>query len=290
MANATGRPTAPSVLSSDERDYVERQVRRRRVARSMSERSRIILRCADGLPSKVVAAELGIHEHTVGKWLLRFLKDDPLFVDKVRDIVGLYLSPPNRALVLSVDEKSQIQALDREQPVLPMMPGVPERRTHSYVRHGTTSLFAALDIASGFVIGKCYKRHRAAEFLDFLKQIDARVPEGLDIHIIMDNYATHKTAVIKTWLARRPHYHVHFTPTSASWINQVERWFAELTRKQIRRGVHTSTKQLEADIRAFIARHNEKPKPYRWTKSADEILASVKGLCQKTRQTLCSEL
>ena len=149
------------------------------------------------------------------------LSSDPLFVDKVRDIVGLYLSPPNRALVLSVDEKSQIQALDREQPVLPMMPGVPERRTHSYVRHGTTSLFAALDIASGFVIGKCYKRHRATEFLDFLKQIDARVPEGLDIHIIMDNYATHKTAVIKTWLARRPHYHVHFTPTSASWINQV---------------------------------------------------------------------
>ena len=144
----------------------------------MSERSRIILRCADGLPSKVVAAELGIHEHTVGKWLLRFLKDDPLFVDKVRDIVGLYLSPPNRALVLSVDEKSQIQTFDREQPVLPMMPGVPERRTHCYVHHGTTLLFAALDVASGFVIGKCYKRHRAAEFLDFIKQLDAQVPQG----------------------------------------------------------------------------------------------------------------
>ena len=178
---------------------------------------------------------------------------------------------------------------DREQPVLPMMPGIPERRTHSYIRHGTTSLFAALDIASGFVIGKCYKRHRAAEFLDFLKQIDARIPDGLDVHIIMDNYATHKTAVIKTWLARRPHYHVHFTPTSASWINQVERWFAELTRKQLRRGVHTSTKQLETDIRAFIERHNQNPKPYRWTKSADEILASVKRFCQKTERTLCSE-
>ena len=161
--------------------------------------------------------------------------------------------------------------------------------TGPYVRHGTTSLFAALDTASGFVIGKCYKRHRAAEFLDFLKQIDTGVPEGLDVHIIMDNYATHKTAAIKTWLARRPNYYVHFTPTSASWINQVERWFAELTRKQLRRGVHTSTKQLEDDIRAFIERHNENPKPYRWTKSADEILASVKRFCQKTEQTLCSE-
>jgi transposase len=171
-----------------------------------------------------------------------------------------------------------------------MMPGIPERRTHSYVRYGTTSLFAALDIASGFVIGKCCKRHRAAEFLDFLKQIDAQVPDGLDVHIIMDNYATHKTATIKAWLARRPHYHVHFTPTSASWINQVERWFAELTRKRLRRGVHTSTKQLETDIRAFIERHNEKPKPYRWTKSADEILASVKRFCHKAQQTLCSEL
>jgi transposase len=366
VANATGRPIAPLNLSLDERAYLERQVRRHRVPRSLSERCRVILRCADGAPSKSVASELGLHEHTVGKWRRRFLKDrveglldearpgrprtigddqvatviertlrstpkdathwsirsmatqsgfshttirriwnafglqphrsetfklssDPLFVDKVRDIVGLYLSPPNRALVLSVDEKSQIQALDREQPVLPMMPGIPERRTPSYIRHGTTSLFAALDIASGFVIGKCYERHRAAEFLDFLRQIDARVPDGLDVHIIMDNYATHKTAAIKTWLARRPHYQIHFTPTSASWINQVERWFAELTRKQLRRAVHASAKQLETDIRAFIKRHNENPKPYRWTKSADEILASVKRFCQKTEQTLCSE-
>jgi transposase len=366
MANAGGRPTAALVLEPEEREYLERQVRRRRVARSISERCRIVLRCADGIQSKVVATELGVHEHTVGKWRRRFLKDrieglldearpgrprtidddqvaaviertlrstpvdathwsirsmagatgfshttirriwtafglqphrsetfklssDPLFVDKVRDIVGLYLSPPNRALVLSVDEKSQIQALDREQPVLPMMPGVPERRTHSYVRHGTTSLFAALDIASGFVIGKCYKRHRATEFLDFLKQIDAQVPPDLDVHIIMDNYATHKTALVRAWLARRPHYHVHFTPTSASWINQVERWFAELTRKQLRRGVHTSTSQLEQDIRSFIERHNENPKPYRWTKSADEILASVKRFCQTAERTLCGE-
>ena len=199
-----------------------------------------------------------------------------------QDIVGLYMSPPNRAVVLCVDEKSQIQALDREQPVLPMAPGVPERRTHTYVRNGTTSLFAALDVATGAVIGKCYKRHRATEFLDFLKQIDAAMPEGPDVHLVMDNYATHKTPRIKAWLARRPHWHVHFTPTSASWINQVERWFAELTRKQLQRGVHRSTTELEADIFAFIKEHNENPKPYRWTKSADEILAAVKRFCQKT--------
>ena len=171
-----------------------------------------------------------------------------------------------------------------------MMPGVPERRAHSYVRHGTTSLFAALDVASGFVIGKCYKRHRAVEFLKFLKEIDAQVPEGLDVHIVMDNYATHKTPKIKAWLARRPHYHVHFTPTSASWINQIERWFAELTRKQIQRGVHTSVRRLEADIRTFIDLHNKSPKPFKWTKSADQILASVKRFCYKAQQTLCGEL
>jgi transposase len=171
-----------------------------------------------------------------------------------------------------------------------MMPGIPERRTHSYIRHGTSSLFAALDIASGFVIGKCYKRHPAVEFLDFLKQIDAQVPDELDVHIIMDNYATHKTAMIKTCLARRPYYNVHFTPICASWNNQVQRWFAELIRKQLRRGVHTSTKQLETDIRAFIEKHNESPRPYRWTNSADEILASVKRFCQKNECTLCSEL
>ena len=367
MARAAGRPVAALVLSTQERAYLERQIRRHRVARSLSERCRMILRCADGLPSKAVAAELGVHEHTVGKWRRRFLKarieglfdeprpgrprtieddriaaviertlattppdathwsirsmakqtglshttirriwtafglqphrsetfklsTDPLFVDKVRDIVGLYLSPPDRALVLCVDEKSQIQALDREQPVLPMMPGIPERRTHGYVRHGTTSLFAALDVASGFVIGKCYKRHRATEFLDFLKEIDGCVPDDLDVHIVMDNYATHKTPRIKAWLARRPRYHVHFTPTSASWINQVERWFAELTRKQIQRGVHTSVRQLEADILAFIEAHNNDPKPYRWRKSADEILASVKRFCQKADATLCGEL
>ena len=187
-------------------------------------------------------------------------------------------------------EKSQIQALDRTQPVLPMLPGMPERRTHDYKRHGTTSLFAALDVATGRVIGKCYRRHRAREFLDFLKEIDRRVPEGLDVHIVMDNYATHKTAPVKAWLARRAHWHVHFTPTSASWINQVERWFAELTRKQLQRGVHHSTRQLEADIRAFVDKHNEDPKPFKWTKSADDILAAVKRFCLRVDQNLCHEL
>ena len=218
------------------------------------------------------------------------LSGDPLVVEQVRDIIGLYLAPPDRAVGLCVDEKSQIQALDREQPVLPMLPGRAERRTHTYVRHGTTSLCAALDSATGFVIGKGYRRHRAREFLAFLKEIDARVPAHLDIHIIMDNYATHKTAAIKAWLARRPHYHVHFTPTSASWINQVERWFAELTRKQLRRGVHTSTSQLEADIRAFIDTHNTDPKPFTWTKSAAAILAAVKRFCLRVEHHLCHEL
>ena len=210
------------------------------------------------------------------------LSTDPLFVNKVQDVVGLYMSPPNRAIVLCLDEKSQIQALDREQPVLPMAPGVAERCTHTYLRNGTTSLFAALDIATGAVVGKCYKRHRAREFLDFLKELDRRLPEGPEIHLVMDNYATHKTPKVKAWLARRPHWHVHFTPTSASWLNQVERWFAELTRKQIQRGAHRSVAELEADIMAFIEAHNDDPKPYKWVKSADEILVSVKRFCLKT--------
>lgn len=333
-----GRQANLVVLSVEDRSFLEAQVRRHKAPRSLSDRCRMVLLCADGLQSKEVAERLGVHEHTVGKWRRRFaqagiegladeyragrprtvsdtqvaeviertlnttpkdathwsirsmaaeaglshttirqiwgafglqphrsetfkLSTDPLFVDKVQDIVGLYMAPPNRAIVLCVDEKSQIQALDREQPVLPMAPGMPERRTHSYIRNGTTSLFAALDIATGAVIGKCYKRHRATEFLDFLKRIDAAMPEGRDVHLVMDNYATHKTPKIKAWLARRPHWHVHFTPTSASWINQVERWFAELTRKPLQRGVHRSTAELEADIVAFIAAHNETQNP-----------------------------
>ena len=212
------------------------------------------------------------------------LSNDPLFVEKVRDIVGLYLSPPERALVLCVDEKSQIQALDRSQPLLPMRPGQVERRTHDYTRHGTTSLFAALNIASGAVIGRCYPKHRSSEFRKFLDQIEDSVPGNLDVHLVMDNYATHKTKPIRDWLAKRPHWHVHFTPTSASWINQVERFFALITDKQIRRGVHRSTQQLETDIRTFIDAHNANPKPFRWTKSADNILASIQRFCTKTSE------
>jgi transposase len=207
------------------------------------------------------------------------LSADPQFVAKVRDVVGLYVSPPEHAIVLCVDEKSQIQALDRTQPLLPMRPGQAERRTHDYKRHGTTSLFAALDIATGKVIGEFYPRHRAAEFRKFLDAIEANVPKDLDVHLVMDNYATHKTPLIRAWFAKRPRWHVHLTPTSASWINQVERFFAALTDKKIRRGVHRSVAELEADIVAYIERHNADPKPFRWTKSADDILAAIERFC-----------
>ena len=207
------------------------------------------------------------------------LSTDPDFVAKVRDVVGLYVAPPARAIVLCVDEKSQIQAHDRSQPMLPMRPGQPARRSHDYKRHGTTSLFAALDIATGQVIGKCYPRHRAAEFRKFLDEIEAAVPGDLDVHLVMDNYATHKTPLIRKWLARRPRWHVHLTPTSSSWLNQVERFFALLTDRQIRRGIHSSVAALKAAITTFIERHNADPKPFRWTKSADDILASIERFC-----------
>ena len=208
------------------------------------------------------------------------LSTDPDFVAKVRDVVGLYVSPPEHAVVLCVDEKSQIQALDRSQPMLPMRPGQPARRSHDYTRHGTTSLFAALDIATGRVIGKCYRRHRAAEFRKFLDEIEAAVPSGLDVHLVMDNYATHKTPLIRRWLTKRPRWHVHLTPTSASWLNQVERFFAILTDKKIRRGIYRSVAALRADIVSFITHHNAAPRPFRWTKSADEILTSIERFCR----------
>ncbi len=213
------------------------------------------------------------------------LSTDPLFVEKVRDIVGLYMAPPERALVLCVDEKSQIQALDRTQPLLPMRPGQAERRSHDYTRHGTLSLFAALDAATGKVIGRCFARHRAREFRSFLKTIEANVADDLDIHIVMDNVATHKTPAIRSWFAKRPRWHVHFTPTSASWINQIERFFANLTDKQLRRGVHRSTRELEAAIKGYINTVNADPRPFTWTKSADHILNSVKRFCLATQKT-----
>jgi transposase len=209
------------------------------------------------------------------------LSTDPDFVAKVRDVVGLYMSPPDRAIVLCVDEKSQIQALDRSQPILPMRPGQAARRTHDYKRHGTTSLFAALDIATGTVIGKCYGRHRAREFRKFLDEIESNVPDQLDVHVVMDNYATHKTPLIRNWLAKRPRWHVHLTPTGASWLNQVERFFALITERKIRRGVHRSVHALRADILAFIKAHNADPKPFRWTKSANDILASIERFCRR---------
>src|ERR1700751_3458361 len=351
-----GRRFGSLELDEGERRELTSLASRRSTAQGLAQRARIILACADGEQSKVVAARLGIDPDTVGKWRRRFaahrleglrdeprsgtprtiedgrietgiarpletnppnathwssrsmarasglsvstvqriwrafclqphrletfkLSTDPDFVAKVRDIVGLSVAPPERAIVLCVDEKSQIQALDRSQPMFPMRPGQAERRSHDYKRHGTTSLFAALDIATGRVIGKCYGRHRAAEFRKFLDEIEAAVPDELDVHLVMDNYATHKTPLIRAWLAKRPRWHVHLTPTSSSWLNQVERFFATLTDKKIRRGVHRGVAELQADIAAFIDQHNADPKPFQWTKSADDILASIERFC-----------
>jgi transposase len=210
------------------------------------------------------------------------LSPDPLLIEKVRDIVGLYMNPPDHAVVLCVDEKSQIQALDRTAPLLPMRPGQAERRTHDYKRHGTTSLFAALDAKTGVVIAQTHRRQRSIEFRKFLDRIDASVPREFEVHIIMDNYGTHKTPRIRSWLAKRPRFHVHFTPTYGSWLNLIERWFAELTTKQLRRGAHRSVPELERAIGEFIDMRNDEPRPFVWTKTADEILASIARFAQRT--------
>ena len=210
------------------------------------------------------------------------LSPDPLLIEKVRDIAGLYINPPEHALVLCVDEKSQIQALDRTQPLLPMQPGQLERGTHDYKRHGTTSLFAALDLKTSQVIGQFHQRHRSVEFRRFLDTIEAQVPADLDVHLILDNYGTHKTALIRKWLLKRPRFHVHFTPTYGSWLNLVERWFAELTNKRIRRGAFRSVKELQSAIREFIQVHNENPKPFVWTRTADQILDSMARYARRT--------
>jgi transposase len=224
----------------------------------------------------------GLKPHLEQTWKL---SADPQFIDKVRDIVGLYLDPPERALVLCVDEKSQIQALDRSAPTLPILPGTPARRSHDYVRHGTASLFAALDVASGQVISSLHRRHRHQEFLKFLKTIDKAVPAELELHLVCDNYATHKTPAIKTWLLGHPRFHLHFTPTSASWLNLVERWFAELTNRKLRRSSHRSVAELEADLRAWTAAWNQDPKPFVWTKTADEILENLTSYLQRTNDS-----
>jgi transposase len=214
------------------------------------------------------------------------LSTDPLFIDKVRDIVGLYLAPPTRAVVLCVDEKSQIQALDRTQPLLPLSFGVAERRSHDYVRYGTTTLFAALNLATGQVIGELHRRHRSSEFLKFLRTIEQSVPPQLDIHLVMDNYGTHKSPTVKAWFARHPRYHLHFTPTSGSWLNLVERWFAILSQRQIKRGSHRSTLELEKAIRNFLEIHNQDPKPFVWHKTADEIIESVGRFCKRINDSV----
>jgi transposase len=269
----------------------------RRIADSAVER--VLTRTLESTPrdathwsTRSLARACGLSQSTVSRIWRAFalqphrtetfkLSHDPLFIEKVRDVVGLYLHPPDRALVLCVDEKAQIQALDRTQPLLPMRPGQVERRSHDYVRHGTTSLFAAFEVQTGRVIGACHRRHRAIEFRKFLDTIDDAVPPALDVHLILDNYGTHKTPLIHRWLAKRPRYHLHFTPTGASWINLVERWFAALTTQQLRRGVHRSTRELEAAIRRYLVLYNQDPKPFVWTKTADDILTSLARLCKR---------
>lgn len=243
--------------------------------------------------TRSMAAAVGLSDHSIARIWHAFglqphrvesfkLSNDPQFIEKVRDIVGLYLNPPINALVLCVDEKAQIQALDRTQPILPLAPGVAERRTHDYRRHGTTSLFAALNVATGQVIGQLHRRHRSDEFLSFLRRIETEVPADLDVHLIMDNYGTHKTQQIRDWLARHPRFHIHFTPTYSSWINQVERWFAALTEKQIRRGTHRSVRELETAIKLYLATYNADPRPFVWVKTADQILKSIERFCLRT--------
>jgi transposase len=359
----TGRPTAELVLSDEERQALQRWVRRPKSAQALALRAKIVLACAEGATNKAVAAQLSVTPQMVGKWRARFVVDrldglvdedrpgrprtitdaqveqvitatleqappdegthwstrmmaartgltqtavsriwrafelkphkvdywklstDPQFVDKLYDVVGLYLDPPERALVLCVDEKSQVQALDRSAPVLPMMPAAPQRQTHTYIRHGTTSLFAALDVASGHVYSSLHRQHRATEFKKFLAQLDREIPAGHDVHLILDNYATHKTPEIRRWLARHPRFHLHFTPTSSSWLNLVERFFAELTTRMLRRGVHRSVAELEADIRTWINHWNDNPKPFVWTKTAEQILESIGAYCQRLLKT-----
>jgi transposase len=241
---------------------------------------------------KSMADRSGLSKSTIGRIWREFglkphradtfkLSTDPQFIEKVVDVVGLYHNPPERAVVLCVDEKSQIQALDRSQPVLPMMPGMPERRTHDYSRNGITSLFAAFNTADGTVISELHRQHRATEFTKFLTTIDKAVPAELDVHLVCDNYSTHKTPAVRAWLAKHPRFHIHFTPTGSSWINQVERWFGLLTDQKIRRGAHKSVQSLEADIRSWIADWNSNPRPFIWTKTAEEILESLARLCRR---------
>lgn len=275
------RPGAPRKISDD---AVEALVKRTLETKPTN---------ATHWSTREMARKVGLSHGTIGRIWRAFglkphrtetfqLSKDPLLIEKVRDIVGLYMSPPVNAIVLCVDEKSQIQALDRTQPMLPMRPGQLERRTHDYSRHGTTSLFAALDIATGNVIGQCFQQHRAKEFRKFLDRIDASVPPNIEVHLVLDNYATHKTPLIKAWLAKRPRYRLHFTPTHGSWLNQVERWFGLLDSRQIKRGAHRSVSELRAAIVRYLDVNNAEPRPFVWTKTADDILASIARFASRT--------
>src|SRR6266508_1690713 len=348
----TGRPKVALILTDDERQRLDSLAHRSRSAPALARRARIILACAEGTQSKVVARRLHVTPGTVCKWRGRFVTDrldglydeprpgakrtitdeqveqvivrtlettprgathwstremakavglshmaisriwhtfglkphlaetwklssDPQFIDKVRDLVGLYLNPPEAAVVLCVDEKSQIQALDRTAPVLPLMPGTPQRRSHDYRRHGTTNLYAALNLASGLVISPMTPRHRAIEFRRFLDRVDQAVPAGLDVHVVCDNSSTHKTPSVRRWLVAHPRVHLHFTPTYSSWLNLVERWFSELTTKWLKRGSHRSVPELTASVQSWIDAWNDEPRPFVWTRTADAILGSI---------------
>ena len=275
------RPGAPRTITDEQVEAV--------ITRTLEERgpgedthwsTRSIAR-ATGMSQTAVSRiwrAFGLKPHLIETWKL---STDPQFIEKVRDIVGLYMDPPAGALVLCVDEKSQIQALDRTAPCLPILPTTPARRTHDYVRNGTTSLFAALEVASGSVIAQPYRQHRHQEFLRFLKLIDGAVPKDLDLHLILDNYATHKTPEVKRWLLRHPRFHLHFTPTSSSWLNLVERWFAELTRRKLQRSAHRTVTALEADLRQWTNAWNKNPRPFTWTKTPEEIFESIAAYCQR---------
>src|SRR6266404_6386247 len=308
VSESMWEPAKAVVVSAADRVALEALARAGKTPQKIALRARIVLGAATGQSNHDLAHTLDTSRPTVLLWRQRYteaglagllrdaprpgrqphrvetfkLSRDPAFVAKLRDIVGLYLNPPDKALVLCVDEKSQIQALDRTQPVLPLRPGVPARQTHDYIRNGTTSLFAALDVATGKVIGSCHRRHRHQEFLRFLERIEEAVPEQLHIHLVMDNYGTHKMPKVKRWFARRPRYYVHFTPTSASWLNQVERFFGLLTERRIRRGTFGSVRELETAIRDFLTHHNQNSKPFSWTANADSILKKIARFCMRT--------
>lgn len=274
------RPGRPRTVTDDKVDEIIAKTLEESPGRDTHWSTRKMASATETSQSSVsrIWRAFGLKPHIVQTWKL---STDPDFVDKVRDVVGLYMNPPENALVLAVDEKSQMQAIDRTAPTLPIMPTTPARMTHDYVRHGTTSLFAAFNISSGAVIAHHYDRHRQQEFLKFLKLIDKAVPKELDLHLVLDNYATHKTPQVKEWLLKHPRFHLHFTPTSSSWLNLVERWFAELTNRKLRRSAHRSVAELKADVQQWINEWNANPKPFVWTKTAEQILETLAGYCQR---------